>query len=133
MLRRPRSSTHREHPAQRDVEITYRRAKIPLARNRRAAGATRPDADSIRQDVLFDGEPDEIGRISQAQDLKVQYSLTIDQVPLRARLRRPHRFSSSPGLSPGVVTILLDENFPLRLVRVLEADGLHVDHIITLG
>lgn len=28
--------------------------------------------------------------------------------------------------------ILLDENFPLGLVRVLEADGLHVDHIITL-
>jgi hypothetical protein len=31
------------------------------------------------------------------------------------------------------VTILLDENFPLGLVRVLEADGLHVEHIITLG
>ena len=31
------------------------------------------------------------------------------------------------------MTILLDENFPLGLVRVLEADGLHVDHIITLG
>jgi Domain of unknown function (DUF5615) len=31
------------------------------------------------------------------------------------------------------VTILLDENFPLGLVRVLEIDGLHVEHIITLG
>jgi hypothetical protein len=31
------------------------------------------------------------------------------------------------------VKILLDENFPLGLVRVLEADGFHVDHIITLG
>ena len=28
--------------------------------------------------------------------------------------------------------ILLDENFPLGLVRVLEADGLSVEHIITL-
>jgi Domain of unknown function (DUF5615) len=31
------------------------------------------------------------------------------------------------------VKILLDENFPLGLVRVLEADGLTVEHIITLG
>jgi hypothetical protein len=31
------------------------------------------------------------------------------------------------------VKILLDENFPLGLVRVLEADGLRVEHIITLG
>jgi len=31
------------------------------------------------------------------------------------------------------VTVLLDENFPLGLVRVLEADGLRVEHIITLG
>jgi hypothetical protein len=29
--------------------------------------------------------------------------------------------------------ILLDENFPLGLVRVLERDGLCVEHIITLG
>ena len=29
--------------------------------------------------------------------------------------------------------IVLDENFPLGLVRVLEADGLDVEHIITLG
>lgn len=29
--------------------------------------------------------------------------------------------------------ILLDENFPLGLVRALEADGLDVDHIVTLG
>ena len=29
--------------------------------------------------------------------------------------------------------VLLDENFPLGLVRVLAADGLHVEHIITLG
>ena len=29
--------------------------------------------------------------------------------------------------------VLLDENFPLGLVRALEADGLQVDHIITLG
>lgn len=29
--------------------------------------------------------------------------------------------------------VLLDENFPLGLVRVLEADGVHVEHIITLG
>lgn len=29
--------------------------------------------------------------------------------------------------------ILLDENFPLGLVPVLQADGLHVDHIITLN
>ena len=28
--------------------------------------------------------------------------------------------------------ILLDENFPLGLVRALQADGLDVDHIITL-
>jgi hypothetical protein len=31
------------------------------------------------------------------------------------------------------VKILLDENFPLGLVRALQADGLEVDHIITLG
>ena len=31
------------------------------------------------------------------------------------------------------MTILLDENFPLGLVRVLETGGLHVEHIITLG
>jgi hypothetical protein len=31
------------------------------------------------------------------------------------------------------VKILLDENFPLGLVRALQADGLDVDHIITLG
>jgi hypothetical protein len=31
------------------------------------------------------------------------------------------------------VNILLDENFPLGLARVLEMDGFHVDHIITLG
>lgn len=31
------------------------------------------------------------------------------------------------------MTVLLDENFPLGLVRVLQADGLHVEHIITLG
>lgn len=30
------------------------------------------------------------------------------------------------------MNVLLDENFPLGLVRVLEADGLRVDHIITL-
>lgn len=29
--------------------------------------------------------------------------------------------------------ILLDENFPLGLVRVLRSTGLEVDHIITLG
>ncbi len=29
--------------------------------------------------------------------------------------------------------VLLDENFPLGLVRVLHADGLQVEHIITLG
>ncbi len=29
--------------------------------------------------------------------------------------------------------ILLDENFPLGLARVLQADALHVEHIITLG
>ena len=29
--------------------------------------------------------------------------------------------------------VLLDENFPLGLVRALQGDGLHVDHIITLG
>lgn len=28
--------------------------------------------------------------------------------------------------------VLLDENFPLGLVRALQADGLDVDHIITL-
>ncbi len=28
--------------------------------------------------------------------------------------------------------VLLDENFPLGLVRVLQADGLEVEHIITL-
>jgi len=31
------------------------------------------------------------------------------------------------------VKVLLDENFPLGLVRVLQADGLHVEHIITLN
>jgi hypothetical protein len=31
------------------------------------------------------------------------------------------------------VKVLLDENFPLGLVRALEADGLHVEHIITLN
>jgi Domain of unknown function (DUF5615) len=31
------------------------------------------------------------------------------------------------------VTILLDENFPLGLVRILESDGLKVEHIITRG
>jgi hypothetical protein len=31
------------------------------------------------------------------------------------------------------VKVLLDENFPLGLVRILEADGLHVDHIIAVG
>ena len=31
------------------------------------------------------------------------------------------------------MTILLDENFPLGLVRVLEGDGLELEHIITLG
>jgi predicted nuclease of predicted toxin-antitoxin system len=31
------------------------------------------------------------------------------------------------------VKVLLDENFPLGLVRALEADGLHVEHVITLG
>lgn len=29
--------------------------------------------------------------------------------------------------------VLLDENFPLGLVRALQADGVHVDHIITLN
>ncbi len=31
------------------------------------------------------------------------------------------------------MTILLDENFPLGLVRALEIAGVHVEHIITLG
>ena len=31
------------------------------------------------------------------------------------------------------MTILLDENFPLGLLRVLEAGGFHAEHIITLG
>ena len=31
------------------------------------------------------------------------------------------------------MTVLLDENFPLGLVRALQADDLHVEHIITLG
>jgi predicted nuclease of predicted toxin-antitoxin system len=31
------------------------------------------------------------------------------------------------------VKVLLDENFPLGLVRILQADGLEVEHIITLG
>jgi hypothetical protein len=31
------------------------------------------------------------------------------------------------------VKVLLDENFPLGLARVLEADGLPVEHIITIG
>lgn len=31
------------------------------------------------------------------------------------------------------MTFLLDENFPLGLVRALQADGLAADHIITLG
>ena len=31
------------------------------------------------------------------------------------------------------MTGLLDENFPLGLARVLRADGLSVEHIITLG
>jgi hypothetical protein len=31
------------------------------------------------------------------------------------------------------VNVLLDENFPLGLLRTLRADGLHADHVITLG
>jgi hypothetical protein len=31
------------------------------------------------------------------------------------------------------VKVLLDENFPLGLVRALKGDGLDVDHIIALG
>jgi hypothetical protein len=31
------------------------------------------------------------------------------------------------------VKVLLDENFPLGLVRTLQADGVAADHIITLG
>jgi len=31
------------------------------------------------------------------------------------------------------VKVLLDENFPLGLVRALHADGVQVDHIITLN
>jgi len=31
------------------------------------------------------------------------------------------------------VKVLLDENFPLGLVRALQTAGLHVEHIITLG
>jgi hypothetical protein len=31
------------------------------------------------------------------------------------------------------VKVLLDENFPLGLVRALRADGLHAEHIITIG
>jgi hypothetical protein len=31
------------------------------------------------------------------------------------------------------VRFLLDENFPLALVRALQSDGLAADHIITLG
>ena len=31
------------------------------------------------------------------------------------------------------MNILLDENFPLGLVRVLQQDGHNVEHIITLG
>jgi hypothetical protein len=31
------------------------------------------------------------------------------------------------------VNVLLDENFPLELLRSLRADGFVVDHIITLG
>jgi hypothetical protein len=31
------------------------------------------------------------------------------------------------------VKVLLDENFPLGLMRVLQADGLQVEHIITLN
>ena len=41
--------------------------------------------------------------------------------PFRPRLRRPRRCSSAPRRSSSVVTILLDENFPLGLLRVLEA------------
>ena len=29
--------------------------------------------------------------------------------------------------------VLLDENFPLGLLRTLRADGVHTDHVITLG
>ena len=49
------------------------------------------------------------------------------------RQRRTRCGPSSTGGPSGVVTVLLDENFPLGLVRVLEADGLKVEHIITLG
>jgi predicted nuclease of predicted toxin-antitoxin system len=31
------------------------------------------------------------------------------------------------------VKVLLDENFPLGLLRTLRADGVHTDHVITLG
>ena len=52
---------------------------------------------------------------------------------VRPRLRRTRRCSSTPSRSPSVLTILLDENFPLGLVRVLETDGLHVEHVIPLA
>jgi hypothetical protein len=31
------------------------------------------------------------------------------------------------------VRVLLDENFPLKLLRVLREDGIDADHVITLG
>lgn len=37
------------------------------------------------------------------------------------------------GRSPGVVKVLLDENFPLPLLDALRRIGIDADHIITLG
>ena len=53
--------------------------------------------------------------------------------PHRTFLRGPHRRPFTAGCSSSVVKVLLDENFPLGLVRVLEAHGLHVDHILDVG
>ena len=51
----------------------------------------------------------------------------------RVGLRGSCRSAPSASRAPGVLKILLDENFPLGLLRSLLADGQHAEHIITLG
>ena len=41
--------------------------------------------------------------------------------------------ASASRRSPRVVRVLLDENFPLGVLRALRADGIEADHVITLG
>ena len=53
--------------------------------------------------------------------------------PRRAGVRSARRSAPPASRSSRIVKVLLDENFPLGLVRALELDGVEVEHIITLG